>query len=138
VNYVMVDRPPGAQGQLESVEATVRGHLMQPDVWIRDTLRLPVLHRGGGAIYAWPPAQPNLAVEVAGMPVPRHLDGSTWWKEIEARNARMVADAANNKAATDDLARQRAREEREAAEIEAAKKRDRDDYRQRGWPPPGP
>jgi hypothetical protein len=136
VTYVLVNRPPGAQGYLESVEETVRGKLTQSDVRICEMLRLPVLHRNGGVPYAYPLPQPSLAVAVAGGIVPRHIDGSTWHKEIAERNARLLSDAA--KSAAESEKRQAEREAREQKEIEAAKEADRQAYREHGWPPPGP
>jgi hypothetical protein len=51
---------------------------------------------------------------------------------IEARNRRVLEDDRRQIAEAEH--RQREREERERTEIEAAKERDRQAYRERGWP----
>jgi hypothetical protein len=134
--YIDLNAPPGAHERLGTVEVRARGRLMGPDnIVLAAGLRLPVLHRNGaGPTYAWPPPEQNIGVLMANMaPVPNY-DADIARRQIDERNARMVADAA--RAATEDLARQRAREERERADIEAAKARDRQAHRERGWPPP--
>jgi hypothetical protein len=134
ITYVLSNRPPRAQGYLECVEETVRGKIMLPDVWIKDTLRLPVLHRNGGSTYAYPPPEQNIGVLMATMAPAPHYDGDVARRQIAERDERLLADAA--RAARDDLARQREREEKERLEGEAARARDRAEYRKRGWPPP--
>jgi hypothetical protein len=118
VTYVMVNRPPGAQGHLETVEVTVRGRLAQPDIWIRDALRLPHLQRDGGQIYAWPPPAPNLAVEMASMPVPGH-PGADWHKAIDERDRQRHEESERLSAFYE--AREREAERRREAEVREAR-----------------
>jgi hypothetical protein len=49
------------------VELTARGveALMQPDVWIAETLTLPFFWRDSGPINAWPPPVPSPAQQLA-------------------------------------------------------------------------
>jgi hypothetical protein len=64
-------------------------------------------------------------------PYSDHFNPHEWWKAIDERNARIVED---NRRQIEQLeARQRERE-KQAAEIEAATERDRQAYRERGWP----
>jgi hypothetical protein len=134
-------RPDNARA-LESVERLARGvdgFGVNGLLALTTDLRLPKFAPDGDRYqFCWPLPQQSLAAQMVGMglPVPRHIDGSTWSAEIDARNHQILEDAA--KAAAESERRQRAREEREKAEIEAAKQRDREDYRARGWPPPGP
>jgi hypothetical protein len=58
---------------LRGVELTARGieRLLQPDFEIHKELRLPNFKRGANEpLLAWPPPQPSLAAQMAGMPVP--------------------------------------------------------------------
>jgi hypothetical protein len=57
--------------------------------------------------------------------------GPDWHERIKERNRQVVIEA--EKAAAEAEARQRERKKREQAEIEAAKERDRQAYRERGW-----
>jgi hypothetical protein len=133
-------RPANVPDHLHSIEREVRGQLVQPDISLTgpDGLRLPVLDRQGGSIYAWPLAQPSLVaqmIQAGGFAVPRNgVIGPGWHEKIDERNRQLVADA--ERAAAQAEARQREREEREAAEIAAAKEQDRQAYAARGWPPP--
>jgi hypothetical protein len=88
--------------------------------------------------YAWPPHVPSPAQQLARamldnpMAYADHFDWRNWHEEIHRRNRRMIED--NNRQIADFEKRQREHEEREKAEIEKAKKADRANYRERGWP----
>jgi hypothetical protein len=77
--------PSGDRRGIHGVELTARGveALLQPDVRIAETLRLPFFQRDRGPIFVWPPATPPAAYT---FPVPSG-PGPDWHKEIEARNA---------------------------------------------------
>jgi hypothetical protein len=49
--------PDGERRRLRGVELAARGveGLLQPDVYLAETLRLPFFWRDSGPIYAWPP-----------------------------------------------------------------------------------
>ena len=49
--------PPVRSVASTASSVTCAAALMQPDVWIAEQLRLPVLDRKGGSVYAWPPSQ---------------------------------------------------------------------------------
>jgi hypothetical protein len=59
--------PPGDHRRLLRVELAARGvgGLLQPDVWITETLRLPAFPRESGPIYAWPPPEETPARQLA-------------------------------------------------------------------------
>jgi hypothetical protein len=94
---------------------------------------LPVLQRNGGPIYAWPPLQPSLVEQMGGIPVPMGgVFGSDWHEKLDQRDTELRTQL--NHAAEEAEARQRERKAREKAEIEAARERDRQAYREGGWP----
>jgi hypothetical protein len=111
----------GDYPRLRGVELTARGldRLLRPDISIMEELRLPNFTRGAGEpLLAYPLPQPNFAVEfVNSIPPDTFFDWRNWHEEIERRdglraeNARIIAQAEE---------RQRAREEREAAEAKEA------------------
>jgi len=82
-----------------------------------DGLRLPVLHRSGGPLYAWPLPTPSLAERLAAeFIVPR------WLGPEEADRRRREENERLRKFYQD---QQREREKREKAEFEKAKEADR-------------
>lgn len=111
---------------LHTVEREARGQLFQPDIPLTgpNGLRLPVLYRNGGPIYAWPPPQPSLVEQMGGIPVPMGgLFGPDWHEKLGQRDAELRAQL--NQAAEEAAARQREREKREKAEIEALRESER-------------
>jgi hypothetical protein len=79
--------PSGARAHLRGVELTARGieRLLQPDIEIHKELRLPNFKRGANEpLLAWPPPQPSLAAQVAGMPVPSG-PGPDWQAAVDRR-----------------------------------------------------
>jgi hypothetical protein len=82
----------------------------------------------------WPPPQPNLALQMIAAIRPDSFlaPEAAAGTYIEARNRRVLEDDRRQIAEAEH--RQREREERERTEIEAAKERDRQAYRERGWP----
>ena len=120
--------PAGARAHLSNVELTARGikRLLQPEIEIAKELRLPTFRRGANEpLLAWPPPQPNLALQyLASMPpdpfVGSEAAAGTYFKERDRRvledNRRQIAEAERS---------QREFEKRKAAEAEAAKERDR-------------
>jgi hypothetical protein len=99
-------------------------------------LKIPDPYNNGQLL--WPPPQPTLSQQMARVMIANpdaytdRFNPHEWWKAIDERNARIVED--NRRQIEQMEARQREREKREAAEIEAAKERDRQAYRERGWP----
>jgi hypothetical protein len=91
-----------------------------------------------GAPLLWPPHQPSLAQQMARemMENPRLFNppgpGPEWWKTIEERNRRALED--NRRQIAEAEQRQREFEERQRKELESANGRDRQAYRERGWP----
>jgi hypothetical protein len=82
--------PSGARAHLRGVELTARGieRLLQPDVVIAKELRLPTFKRGANEpLLAWPPPQPSLAAQMAGMRVPGG-PGPDWHAAMEERDRR--------------------------------------------------
>ena len=78
----------------------------------------------------WPPPQPNLALQyLASMP-PDPFVGSEAGTHIAARDRRIMED--NRRQIAEAERSRREFEQKKAAEIEAAKKRDRQAYRERG------
>jgi len=119
-----VDRVNGAaragmKDRLSRVEREARGELSRPDVPLAgpDGLRLPVLHRSGGPLYAWPLPTASLAERLAAeFIVPR------WLGPEEADRRRREENERLRKFYQD---QQREREKREKAEFEKAKEADR-------------
>jgi hypothetical protein len=139
VSHINRHRPSGPDyPHLHAVERWVRGHLLQPDVPIATELRLPHLHRNGGPVLAWPLPEPSLAQQMARemMENPRLFNppgpGPEWWKTIEERDRLALEE--NRKQIAEAEQRQREFEERQRKELESAKERDRQAYRERGWP----
>jgi hypothetical protein len=73
----------------------------------------------------WPPAEPNMAAAFAAMSKPDPFIATEWWKEIEARDAKMLED--NRRQIAEAEQRQAEYEERQAAEAKKA-------AYERGWP----
>jgi hypothetical protein len=125
--------PPGEHRRLRQVELTARGvdRLLQPDVWIAETLRLPVFPRDTGPILAWPPPAPP--PWVSGV-IPLG-PASDWQAEIAARNEahRIESERIHAQRHTEqrERAEREAREGREAIEREVAERN-----RREGWPYP--
>jgi len=69
---------PDCARRLESVERHVRGELFQPDVSTPEQLRLPVLDRRGGPVFAWPPAHQVSAAAATAAAVAQHVAASTF------------------------------------------------------------
>jgi len=127
VSYVNRTAPPGVHDRLEKVG---REELKE--------LRLPHLVRSDG--YAYPPPQPTLAQEMARamMANPSLFNppgpGPNWHEEIEARDRKILEE--NRRQIAEAEARQRAREESEAAEARKAQEADRAAYfAKHGWGP---
>jgi hypothetical protein len=111
---------------LHTVEREARGQLFQPDIPLTgpNGLRLPVLYRNGGPIYAWPPPQPSLVEQMGGIPVPMGgVFGPDWHEKLGQRDAELRVQL--NQAAEEAAARQREREKREKAELEALRESER-------------
>jgi hypothetical protein len=90
----------------------------------RVELRLPHLDRNNGPIFAWPPPQPNLAAQMAGMPVPSG-PGADWHKAIDERD-RQRREESERLSAYYEKREQEAEKRREAELREAHS-------RQHGW-----
>jgi hypothetical protein len=121
VNRINSAAPDGDHPRLRDTELTARGldRLMQPDVSITQELRLPNFTRGAGeALLAYPLPQPNFAVEFVNSIPPDTFDWRNWHEESERRDGRLRAE--NARIITQAEERQRAREEREAAEAKEA------------------
>jgi hypothetical protein len=138
VSRINCSAPPGVKGRLLGVEQQARD-VKGFDVsgaWdprgllsLAADLKLPKFEEDGNRYqYAWPPRQPTLAetlVFPASWFIPVDPQAEADERERRARedNDRMKEFYQNQ---------QREREKREAAE--AAKERDRQAYRERGWP----
>jgi hypothetical protein len=131
--------PPGVRDRLRYVEQAARGvdgFGVNGLLSLMTELKLPkfTFDDGGDRYqYAWPPPQPSLAAQMAGViAAPQGgIYGPDWHEKIKERNRQIVAEA--ERAAAESEARQRERERRERAEIEAAKERDRQALRAHGW-----
>jgi hypothetical protein len=132
VDRVNRSAPSGAHGRLHCVEREARGQLLQPEISIPAELKLPAFDRKGGSLFDWPPPQPNLAVEMARMMPVDNYDWRNWHEVLAAKERQKEVD--NDRMKEFYQKQQREREEREAAEVEALKERDRQAYRERGWP----
>jgi hypothetical protein len=116
-----VAAPYGDYPRLRGVELTARGldHLLQPDISIVQELRLSCFDRAPSMpLMAYPLPQPNFAVEFVNSMPPDTFDWRNWHEEIGRRDARIRAENARVIAQAEE--RQRAREEREAAEAKEA------------------
>ena len=123
--------PDGEHRRLLKVELTARGvkGLLQPDVWIAETLRLPAFPRETGPIYAWPPPTPPVFVPSFVLPGP----GPNWHEEIEARNKARCEESERAFAALKERDREyRERELKEGKEAIAREIAERN--RRAGWP----
>jgi hypothetical protein len=82
----------------------------------------------------WPPQQPNLTLQMiaAIRTDPFIISEPAKGTYIEARNRRVLED--NRRQIAEAEERQREFEERQRKELESAKERDRQAYRERGWP----
>jgi hypothetical protein len=121
VDRINVAAPYGDYPRLRGVELTARGldHLLQPDISIVQELRLPCFDPAPGMpLMAYPLPQPNFAVEFVNSMPPDTFDWRNWHEEVERRNGRLRAENARIIAQAEE--RQRAREEREAAEAKEA------------------
>ena len=120
VDRINVAAPYGDYPRLRSVELRARGldRLLQPDISIPQELRLPNFTSDAGMpLMAYPPPQPNFAVEFVNSIPPDTYDWRNWHEEIERRNGRLRAENARISAQPE---RQPALEEREAAEAKEA------------------
>ena len=121
-----VVKPAGARAHLSNVELTARGikRLLQPEIEIAKELRLPTFRRGANEpLLAWPPPQPNLALQyLASMP-PDPFVGSEAGTYIAARDRRILED--NRRQIAEAERSQREFEKQKAAEAEAANQADR-------------
>lgn len=131
-------RPDSAR-PLQSVERLARGvDGFGPNglLSLVTDLKLPKFAPDGDRYqYAWPRPQISWAAQAAAS-MPVIPGGGDWHAAIEARDRRVLENAA--RAAAESEGRQAERREREKLEIEAAKEADRRAYAERGWPPPGP
>jgi hypothetical protein len=83
--------------------------------------------------FLWPPPQPNLALQIAAIrPDPFLVHEAAKNTYVEERNRRVLED--NRRQIAEAEQRQREFEERQRKELESAKERDRQAYRERGWP----
>jgi hypothetical protein len=84
--------------------------------------------------FLWPPPQPNLALQMiaAIRPDPFIISEAAKGTYIDARNKRILED--NRRQIEEAEQRQREFEERQRKELKSAKERDRQAYRERGWP----
>jgi predicted transcriptional regulator len=106
--------PSGAGAHLRRVELTARGieQLLQPDIEIHKELRLPNFKRSANEpLLAWPPQQPNLALQMPPDPFLVH----------EARKGTYIKEA--HRRALEDNRRQIAEAEQRQREFEKAKGR---------------
>jgi hypothetical protein len=111
---------------------TARGieRLLQPDIEIHKELRLPNFKRSANEpLLAWPPPQPNLALQMS-RPDPFLVHEAAAGTYIKERNRRALED--NRRQIAEAEQRQREFEERQRKELESAKERDRQAYRERG------
>jgi hypothetical protein len=134
VSHINRMAPSGARAHLRGVELTARGieRLLQPDIEIHKELRLPTFKRGANEpLLAWPPPQPNLALQMI-RPDPFIISEAAKGTYIKERDRRVLED--NRRQIAEAEQWQREFEKQKAAEIEAAKERDRQAYRERGWP----
>jgi hypothetical protein len=117
--------------RLLKVELTARGvgGLLQPDVWIAETLRLPAFSRKTGPVLAWPPPTPPLLASSFVLPGP----GPDWQADIAARNVALREESERVTAGyrrRDEQRRERERTEgKEAIAREVAERN-----RREGWP----
>jgi hypothetical protein len=82
--------------------------------------------------FLWPPPQPPPELLAAIRPDPFIISEAAKGTYIEARNRRILED--NRQQIAEAEQRQREFEKQKAAETEAANERDRQAYRERGWP----
>jgi hypothetical protein len=123
--------PSGDRRRLRGVELTARGveALLQPDVWIAETLRLPYFTRDKGPIFAWPPPTPPVFVSCLVPPGP----GPDWHAEVKARDAARREESERVIAYYNERARER--QERELKEGKEAMAREvAERNRRNGWP----
>jgi hypothetical protein len=125
INALNRRRPDNAGALVELITPAFSKYLKIPDPAM-DAKRWE--HESG---YLWPPPQPNLTLQAAMRPDFFNIHDAAAGKYIEARNRRVLAFRGVEHA---EALRQREFEKRKAAEIEAAKERDRQAYRERGWP----
>jgi hypothetical protein len=131
VDRVNLRAPGGVGDRLESVEQLARGVSgFGPNGLLSLTteLKLPKFTFGDDGDryqYAWPPPQPSLAAQMAGLiAAPQGgVYGPDWHEKIKERDRQIVAEA--ERAAAESEARQREREKREKAEIEALRESER-------------
>jgi hypothetical protein len=128
VSHVNRHRPAGTSNHLHTVEREARGHLERPDIPLtgNDGLRLPVLHRNCGPIFAWPLPQPSLAAQMASAPVPRGIAGPDWHSLIDERDCQRREESESLSAFYEK--REREAEKRREAELRAAREADRREY----------
>jgi hypothetical protein len=95
-------------------------------------LRIPDMEKPGQ--FLWPPQQPNLTLQMIApiRPDPFIISEAAKGTYIKERNRRILED--NRRQIAEAEQRQREFEKQKAAETEAAKARDRQVYRERGWP----
>jgi hypothetical protein len=123
--------PYGEHRRLLKVELAARRTqgLLQPDVWIAETLRLPAFPRETGPVLAWPPPPPPVSVSSFVLPGP----GPDWHAELKARDAARREESLRVIANLNERARERQeRELKEGKEAIAREVAERN--RRNGWP----
>jgi hypothetical protein len=123
--------PYGDHRRLLKVELTARGveGLLQPDVWIAETLRLPAFPRETGPVLAWPLPTPPASSFVLVPPGP----GPDWHAELKAQAAARHEESLRVIANLNERARER--QERELKEGKEAMARElAERNRRNGWP----
>ena len=126
VSRINGSAPSGVHDRLHKVEREARGQLLQPDVEVPKELRLPLLDRNGGPIFAWPPPQPSLAAQMASAPVPRGIAGPDWHSLIDERDRQRREESKRLSAFYEE--REREAEKRRETELREAREAHRREY----------
>jgi hypothetical protein len=128
INALNRRRPDNAGALVELITPAFSKYLKIPDPAM-DAKRWE--HESG---YLWPPPQPNLTLlMIAAIRTdPFIISEAAKGTYIEARNKRILED--NRRQIEEAERSQREFEKQKAAETEGAKERDRQAYRERGWP----
>jgi hypothetical protein len=117
---------------LPEVELAARGLAgVAPGCSIVKDMKLPAFAEPNRV--AWPPQQPNIAVQVAAtLPIRRH-PGADWFKEIEERD-RAIAAASREHMARQAAEREQRFKEQQERERAADEQRRIERHRALGWP----
>jgi hypothetical protein len=143
VSRINGSAPSGVKDRLLKVEQQARGveGFGVSGAWdprgllsLAADLKLPKFEEDGNRYqYSWPPPQPNLALQIAAIRTdPFIISEAAKGTYIKERDRRVMED--NRRQIAEAEQRQREFEERQRKELESANERDRQAYRERGWP----